>query len=361
MPARRVRVAREREPRRRRSPSVLGDEDGGVRMAPHRLQVAALVRDRAPASRRQRSSAPSSRGDRLGRARRGPARRAGSARRTAITRPRRRRRRAAGRPRPRAPSAARCDGLHAAEEEVEPVPAHDVPRCRRGGARRRPPSRLRDAAWRRRHGSAARRSPRRRGSPREDAPRRPARSRRRAAPSPALPSDERGAARRRARASASSCSAAARPARASSAPITSSSPSMLLSCVPPRKTPEPEPRVDESAAAVPVASTTETCVVPVSGPCAERSVGERRPPRASSCERRGRPPPRASSGSRARSRRRARAAESQHALSRWSRLERRALDDPVGGEIVRELGEELGDGRGARVADPLERRARDRP
>ena len=41
---------------------------------------------------------------------------------------------------------------------------------------------------------------------------------------------------------------------------------MLLSCVPPRKTPDPEPSVDESAAAIPASSTTEMCVVPGSGP-----------------------------------------------------------------------------------------------
>ena len=43
-------------------------------------------------------------------------------------------------------------------------------------------------------------------------------------------------------------------------------PSMLFICAPPRKTPEPEPRVDESAAAVPDSSTTEMWVVPVSLP-----------------------------------------------------------------------------------------------
>ena len=37
---------------------------------------------------------------------------------------------------------------------------------------------------------------------------------------------------------------------------------MLFSCVPPRKTPEPEPSVDESAAASPCSSTTEMWVVP---------------------------------------------------------------------------------------------------
>ena len=45
-------------------------------------------------------------------------------------------------------------------------------------------------------------------------------------------------------------------------PMTSSSPSMLFSCVPPRKTPEPEPSVEERAAAFPSASITEICVVP---------------------------------------------------------------------------------------------------
>ena len=45
-------------------------------------------------------------------------------------------------------------------------------------------------------------------------------------------------------------------------PTTSSSPSMLFSCVPPRKMPEPAPRVEEKAAALPSASITEMCVVP---------------------------------------------------------------------------------------------------
>jgi hypothetical protein len=37
---------------------------------------------------------------------------------------------------------------------------------------------------------------------------------------------------------------------------------MLFSCAPPLKTPEPEPNVEESAAALPAASITEMCVVP---------------------------------------------------------------------------------------------------
>ena len=40
---------------------------------------------------------------------------------------------------------------------------------------------------------------------------------------------------------------------------------MLLSWKPREKTPEPDPSVDESAAALPSPSITETCVVPVSG------------------------------------------------------------------------------------------------
>ena len=40
---------------------------------------------------------------------------------------------------------------------------------------------------------------------------------------------------------------------------------MLLSWKPPAKTPEPDPSVDESAAALPSPSITETWVVPVSG------------------------------------------------------------------------------------------------
>ncbi len=55
------------------------------------------------------------------------------------------------------------------------------------------------------------------------------------------------------------------PAWRSTVPITSSSPSMLFSWNPWEKTPEPDPRVDESAAALPSPSITETWVVPVSG------------------------------------------------------------------------------------------------
>ena len=51
-------------------------------------------------------------------------------------------------------------------------------------------------------------------------------------------------------------------------PITSNSPSMLFSWDPPRKTPEPEPSVIDRPAAIPVASITETWVVPVSSPFA---------------------------------------------------------------------------------------------
>ena len=46
---------------------------------------------------------------------------------------------------------------------------------------------------------------------------------------------------------------------------------MLLSWKPWRKTPDPEPSVDEMPTAAPSASTTETCVVPVG--FAEASLG----------------------------------------------------------------------------------------
>ena len=53
---------------------------------------------------------------------------------------------------------------------------------------------------------------------------------------------------------------------------------MLFSWNPPENTPEPEPSVDESAAAAPLPSMTEMCVVPVSGACRGRAAVPRQEP-----------------------------------------------------------------------------------
>src|SRR4026209_1500657 len=54
--------------------------------------------------------------------------------------------------------------------------------------------------------------------------------------------------------------------------MTSSSPSMLLSCVPPRKTPEPDPSVEERPAASPPQPATALGGVPGGGPAPELPV-----------------------------------------------------------------------------------------
>ena len=127
-------------------------------------------------------------------------------------------------------------------------------------------------------------------------------------------------------------------------PITSSSPSMLLSWKPPRNTPEPDPSVDDSAAALPSASITETWVVPVS---LAPGLRRRSRPRARG---RGRPPqrrrpglPRAEAvelGERAGDRRGRpwTAAGTSRRACRRTRLRRPSLDHLVRGDVVRELG-----------------------
>ena len=267
MAARRVRVARDREPAD--DPVVrLRDEDGGVRVPAHGPQVAALVR-RPSASGCPRSASPPapSRPPRRARpARRRP--RAGRAGRmtlahsTTIPCPPRRGSPAAA----SEPSCADLDRGDAAEVEVAPAPADDVVAARlepvelgRVGAalavdvrllevdarRRRSPPRRR-SPWSTTLTTACRIAPRRRDRARaaDDQPRPPAAERRSRAPS---------------------CSSAARPAAPRRRPGSGRTRRACCSggsrC-PGTITPEPEPVEAVSDAAFPRASTTEMCVVP---------------------------------------------------------------------------------------------------
>ena len=243
--------SRESESRPTMPPVVLGDEDRRVRVAldassgtaarRRRSATASVREDPAPVLAADLSaSATSARG--IARRRRPDVDHA-----TTIPTPPRR-----GSPAARTlPSAALLDRLHASEEEVEAVPADDVPASREAPRRRRRPSHLRGAASSPRRGAAVRAiasatcmPPRIRHVTCAIAPA--------SRTEPALPMTSRG--RPDSSTSVGVIMLASRsPGACSPDPITSSSPSMLFSCVPPRKTPEPEPSVDESAAAMPVA------------------------------------------------------------------------------------------------------------
>ena len=126
MPARRMRVAREREPPDDRPPSsATKTAASGWRWIVRRYRRSSA--DRAPwpgpedPAALLAADALREVDERVRVARRGVAGRLSSRRRS-------RRRRAADRPRPRGcRPPSRCDRLHAAEEEVERVPAVDVP------------------------------------------------------------------------------------------------------------------------------------------------------------------------------------------------------------------------------------------
>ena len=275
-------------------------------MAEDGLQVAALVADRAPALGREDPASLLATDGLCELDERGCVGRLGSADANHVTTtpapPRRGSPAAAS-----APSVSTLDRLHAAEVEVATRPADDLPalleRPRSSPRTGRPRHATSSPSTCRRGASIA--SVDGRATDRRPA-RRPGRSRRRGAPSPRC----RGRAvrgRPAGRASASAWSAAASPLARGSCPITSSSPSMLFICAPPRKTPEPDPSVDESAAAVP--ERVDDGDVRRTGEPAAAGRADRRPGAPAPCLRgTARRSRRDARGSRRRSRRRATAA-----------------------------------------------------
>ena len=178
---------------------------------------------------------------------------------------------------------------------------------------------------------------------------------------PGAADDEARSCRRRARASAPSCSAAGLRRGAPRCRSRRARPACCSAGTPCEKTPEPDPSVDESAAALPSPSITETWVVPVSGASLRRPAvpgpeGAARARRASEarvagsvlsgvelCE------PRGDDGT---PHRRRRARDDPHPAER--RLERPTLDHSVRRDVGGELGDELGDRGRAVVSQPLE-------
>ncbi len=263
MGARGVWIAGEREPAD--DPvAVDGDEHRRVGVAAHRLQVAALVRDADATSRSSSSQSPGSPPTAAASATSSDAS-VGSAGRIAIIgRPRRARRVADPRLLRGSPSGRRSTAETPPKNRFRFGPTPDFePLVGERGVRRRRTNRPRRESSRRRRASVVGRSPRRPEAGAQRPPRPPAGSPPQGGPT--RHSRPRGAAlpRFRGRPSASSCSGAGRRPPARSTPMTSSSPSMLFSWKPWRKTPDPEPSVDESPTAAPSASTTETWVVPV--------------------------------------------------------------------------------------------------
>ena len=131
---------------------------------------------------------------------------------------------------------------------------------------------------------------------------------------------------------------------------------MLLSCVPPRKTPDPDPSVHERPAASPSPSATETCVVPGRGP-------EPSGPYASATARASASSGGSPSWAAMSSRIRLTTAPPCDGVERTSRpriveLERFRLEDSVGAEVVAQLRKQLDEHRRTGIADALERRAR---
>ena len=278
-----MRVAGEREPADDSPVVVLGHEDGRVGVAPHGPQVAPLV------------------------ARRCATRRSSEATRPPRCRPRPRARRApARRPAPPGGSRSRDDDpvtatawiARSGERAVGPTLDRRRRRRSRGscpptGSRRSPPAcsccaglsgqppstcTTPSSTWSRgwpiasATGSAAGDDvvDRPAGWPPRAVPTR--RCRRRAA-----------AHRRRARSSAPSCSAGGRRPRAPPCRSRRARRACCSAGSPARRRRSPSPRVDESAAALPSSSITETCVVPVSGAsragtavAGEQRAGERR-------------------------------------------------------------------------------------
>ena len=129
---------------------------------------------------------------------------------------------------------------------------------------------------------------------------------------------------------------------------------MLFICAPPRKTPEPEPSVDESAAAVPAPSTTEMCVVPVSLPRAGCPVGVAEGARHLAGRRCRDRVERIENGNDDRPAARRRRARRAHCRPRNGGLERDQRFHAIRLQIVRVFREKLGRCLRARIAHPLE-------